>query len=210
MINSNLLPTKAYCINLKDRPGRFETILKNWEGKMPIERFDAVDMRKQNDGMQGVYLSHLEIMRSYLEKDEYAQGIPLLIIEDDSVPCSDFKERLEIVWPMLPNDWDIFLPGFWPNQFSVFSPQHRFIHKAEKEVIGNHCWCIKAASLLNVIEFFDKHHNRHLDDVMRHLQLHFSMYISIPSFAHQDGAWSDTSNQPTYTDPTRKYFKDKL
>ncbi len=77
-------------------------------------------------------------------------------------------------------------------------------------MIGNHCWCIHPKFLPQVIDFFESRPHRHLDEVMRELQLQFTMYLAIPSFSHQDGSWSDTSNQPTYTDPTRTYFKDRL
>lgn len=204
------LPVKAYCINLKDRPERWETIKKNWEGLMPVERIDAVDRRAEKDGMRGVYESHLKIMNAYLTTEDYKNGHSLLILEDDAVPCRDFDTRLKKFWDFLPSDWQVFLPGFWPNQFSEWDKVNEFIHKAKKQVIGNHCWCVNAAYLPDVIQFFTSRPHRHLDEVMRELQLQFKMYIAIPSFAHQDGAWSDTSNQPTYTDPTRVYFKDIL
>ena len=209
-MNTVKLPKKAYCINLIDRIDRWEQIQNNWKFIMPVERIDAVDRRAEKDGMSGVYESHLKTMINYLSSDDYKDGYPLLILEDDSVPCLDFPSRLQKLWPTLPGSWNIFLPGFWPNQFSEWEPVNEFIFRAKKEVIGNHCWCIRPDALPSVIQFFTTRPHTHLDEVMRELQQHFEMYIAIPSFAHQNGQWSDTSDQPSYTDPTRKYFKDRL
>ncbi len=142
MKNEVKLPKKAYCINLKDREDRWKLIQRNWSDKIEVVRVDAIDKRSTKEGMLGVYMSHLKIMMEYMETEDFDNGYPLLILEDDSVPCLDFKNRLQKFWPLLPKDWQIFLPGFWPNQFSSFEKVNEYIHKAKLEVIGNHCWCI--------------------------------------------------------------------
>jgi GR25 family glycosyltransferase involved in LPS biosynthesis len=204
------LPKIAYCINLKDRTNRWDSVKKNWTGIFPIERIEAVDCRLEKDGMKGAYLSHLKTMVQYLLTEDYKNGFPLLIIEDDAVPCKDFNTRLNKIWSLLPNNWDVFLPGFWPNQFSEWEKVNAFIYKAKKQVVGNHCWIINCNVLPMLITFFEDRPHRNVDDVMREIQQCFNMYIAIPSFSHQVSSWSDTSDQPSYTDPTRIYFKEIL
>ncbi len=97
----------CYCINLDDRPERWEETKAAFEGTdIAPKRFSGI---RHTEGWKGCGASHVAIAREAMRK-----GLPwVLVLEDDCDPAADFTERWPVVkdalWAV--DSWDIFLGG---------------------------------------------------------------------------------------------------
>ncbi len=107
---------RSYLINLKRRPDRLETALKQFEavGITPTI-FEAVDGHKlplvQGDtagkGAMGCLLSHLACLQQAI-----LEGLDTVAIyEDDVVFCPDFQHRLQHLLTIIPPQTDMIYLG---------------------------------------------------------------------------------------------------
>jgi hypothetical protein len=98
----------CYCINLDDRPERWE------ETKVAFEGTDIVPKRfpgiRHSEGWRGCGASHVAVAREAMRL-----GLPwILVLEDDCDPVADFAARWPVVKDALwaeRDSWDIFLGG---------------------------------------------------------------------------------------------------
>jgi hypothetical protein len=98
----------CYCINLDDRPERWEETKAAFEGTDIVpRRFSGI---RHTEGWRGCGASHVAVAR-----DAMRRGLPwILVLEDDCDPVADFTERWPIVKEALwaeRDSWDIFLGG---------------------------------------------------------------------------------------------------
>lgn len=99
---------KAYCINLEERPEKWEATQAAFEGSgITLERFPGV---KHSEGWKGCGYAHQGVVREALRA-----GRPwVLIVEDDCVLRDDFAARWPTVRDALWTErgaWDVFLGG---------------------------------------------------------------------------------------------------
>jgi len=86
-------------------------VTKSWDyGSWLHKKSKTVDM---TDGEIGVALSHFGIWKKIVK-----EKIPVtLVLEDDAIDMHpDFEMLVTTFYNHLPNDWDIFLLGFWMNR----------------------------------------------------------------------------------------------
>jgi GR25 family glycosyltransferase involved in LPS biosynthesis len=109
---------KVYVITLPRRPDRWEKFEKrlpyDWPFNKP-KKFEAVDggivthpiWWNGGPGGWGCYKSHIRIIEDCLNN-----GIEsVLILEDDAVCVDNFKNKVEVFWNYLPNDWAMVYLG---------------------------------------------------------------------------------------------------
>lgn len=110
-------------INLKDRKDRWEKIEKNFSD-YKLLRLEAV---KHNNGAVGCFKSHQEAIK--IAKKLGLKKI--FVLEDDCIPCENFKERFNIIKEYLDNndDWNLYYGGViikpewckgWENNFKEY------------------------------------------------------------------------------------------
>jgi GR25 family glycosyltransferase involved in LPS biosynthesis len=98
---------KAYVINLKNRPEKYERIEKDFKDIFDLERFNAI---KDTIGHKGCGESFKKLIR--MAKENNMDHI--LILEDDCKPLDNFKQRWDIIKQWLDNNndkWEIFNGG---------------------------------------------------------------------------------------------------
>lgn len=98
---------KAHIINLPERTDRWEAFQKNWKDcGLELVREDGIRM---DDVYHAVFLKHRQLLEEALARGEEH----LLIMEDDAVPCADFKARFKHIRDYLDirNDWEVMNGG---------------------------------------------------------------------------------------------------
>lgn len=97
---------KAQVINLNERSDRWERLQTAWKDTLEVERTDAIRME---NGYHAVFLKHREMLQQAKDRGD----THLLVMEDDAVPCDDFKQRWSHIKAYLDSreDWDIFNGG---------------------------------------------------------------------------------------------------
>ena len=98
----------CYCINLDDRPEKWEETKAAFEGTgIKPKRFSAI---RHTEGWRGCGASHVAIVREAMRHSHPW----ILVVEDDCVPAPDFTNRWPVVKKALWEErdaWDIFLAG---------------------------------------------------------------------------------------------------
>lgn len=103
-----------FFINLLRRKDRYDS-MKNQLDKLKISAtatiaVDALEIRNSTPLRDG----ELALLLSYQKVVAWAKnsGFPCIsIFEDDALFCSDFNERLEKEWPLIPDDWQLIYLG---------------------------------------------------------------------------------------------------
>lgn len=195
---------QATYINLAHRTDRKEETETLWCDIAELTRFDAI---KGTPPITGIYEGHRKIIAS-LGSD------PVLILEDDATPCKDFNDRLALFSRELPEDWDIFMLGFFTTHLSRYSVITDHITKAQKNICGTHCYFVNPLSKSKVLaEFSDPRNEKNIDLLMFNLQSYLNVYLAMPSMAYQRESFSDNSmsnDGGAVSKGTKTYFKDKL
>lgn len=98
----------AYCINLDDRPDKWDATVAAIAGTgIELVRFSGV---KHKEGWKGCGLAHVAVAQEAMRK-----GLAwVLIVEDDCLPVPDFASRWPDVRSALWREkgaWDLFLGG---------------------------------------------------------------------------------------------------
>lgn len=109
---------EVYVINMSRRSDRYERFAQNlpedWPFRVP-RRYDALDgglvpaplWWKGGNGAWGCYRTQLRILEDCLNRDVSS----VLILEDDAVCVQNFREKLEMFWSHLPEDWQMLYLG---------------------------------------------------------------------------------------------------
>jgi GR25 family glycosyltransferase involved in LPS biosynthesis len=123
----NSIIDKVYCLNLDSDIERFEYVKQQFEKhNLNVTRYPGIlgSEIKQEDypdyikkdswllknkcGSTGCYLSHIKIWDEILESSDINQA---LILEDDINLDSDFNEKLQKYFKMVPDNWDLIYLG---------------------------------------------------------------------------------------------------
>ena len=109
---------EVYVINMPRRENRWEQFNRllpdDWPFKKP-ERYEALDggivtpppWWDAGNGAWGCYKTHLRIMEDCLNHDVKS----VLIFEDDAICVENFREKVELFWQHLPDDWEMVYLG---------------------------------------------------------------------------------------------------
>jgi hypothetical protein len=109
---------RVYVINMPRRLDRWEQfnakLPEDWPFKKPV-RYEALDggivtppaWWNGGNGAWGCYRTHLRIWEDCLNRDIQS----VLILEDDAVCVENFREKTELFWKHLPNDWEMVYLG---------------------------------------------------------------------------------------------------
>ena len=199
-----MIKYNATYINLARRTDRNERLLNDWAGVVNLTRFPAVEAEK---GGHGNYASHRMLIES-MPADRLT-----IIMEDDIVPCEDFESRLDLFLGELPEDWDMFMLGFFANERSRFTQVTEHLHRVEDAICASHCYIVNPKSRDKILaEMARKENDKNIDVMLLSLQKHANVYIPIPCFCYQYQSYSDNGNDnyDIVHKGTIKYFKDKL
>ena len=188
---------KTYCINLEDRPERWEEVQEEVKKiDIEIERYPGI---KWSPGWQGCLMTHKLLLELCRCKRYF------MIIEDDILFLKGAKENLESAISQLPDNWDMLYLGAtlnkpldkvdknllrlkrgWATHGIIYNNQH-----------GVADFILDAAPVTRVDEFI-------ADDV----QEKFNCFMCYPMVATQRPGHSDVVNryQP-YTIISNRYKK---
>lgn len=194
---------KIYCINLAERKEKMTTVLSQWND-FKIQRINAVDTRP--NGVLGCYQSHLLTYQTHL-KTLKNNNQHLLVIEDDAVPCPDFKTRLNVILKQLPSDWNICLLGCWPMQSHQTIQVTENLHKAKSGILGGHCYLVNANFIKEIIKVYQNSSQHNGDYLIKVLQSAYNVYVAIPALSYQQNNFSDTSFTATDCTGTKQFYK---
>ena len=178
-----------YVINLLERTDRFEILKKDFNSYNLIR----VEALKHRNGKIGCFLSHqrcIEIAKS--------KNLPYIcVIEDDCVPCENFKERLESIKQYLDthNDWQLFIGG------GCFTKENNIIKKidysAHKLVLVDLISCTHFIIYHNsVYDFFLNYpvYKKRIA-IDKCWWGHLKAIVPLPFLAHQRPYYSNISNK---------------
>lgn len=198
MIIDDMFPLQ-YLINLDERPDRLK--LANEEfAKIGIKpkRFSAI---KRDNGAEGCYLSHLNLLRQAELKGEN-----LAVFEDDVQFCDGAKEIIEDALDELnTKDWLLFYLGG-----NILRPAYQ----TDKHLARlNHCQsthsiCYNAKYIPQIIEFLEN--NQFILDVLfsEYIIPQSECYITVPMVAIQRTDFSSIEKQTmSYDIPIERYNK---
>ncbi len=194
---------KAFYINLDHREDRKSLMEKNWSSILELKHFPAIVSGTK--GGHGNYASHRRII-NYVEDFT-------IIMEDDIIPCSDFESRLDLFMKELPEDWDVFMLGFFASDRSRFYKVSEHLYKVSNDICASHCYVINPKSKDKILkEMDDPRNDRNIDVFLLNAQKYMNFYIPIPSLCYQYQSFSDNSNcnDDIVYKGTIKYFKDSL
>ena len=148
---------KTYCINLDRRTDRWEKCLKEFEiHGLSVERFSAkdgkeIDLPYPSASEIAGAISHLNVIKK--AKELHLENV--LILEDDVEFTNDLNQRLEQIFHLLPNDWDMIY--FGGNHIGGFQPVNDFFYKIRRSyaiqcyAINSKCFDLLIAHLENRI-----------------------------------------------------------
>ena len=176
---------KAYCINLPERPERWDEFRKQ---KIPFEvqRFDAI---RDNPGWKGCTKSHLKVFQ---EITEY----PCIVFEDDCLMLHDWA-MVEQCMIQLPADWDMLYLGATLNE--KLEPYSKNLYRIKN------AWTTHAIiyNSNKVPEFIlsNKSNIKKIDVFITENVLPiFQCFITYPLIATQRPGISDVLRKSTFTD----------
>ncbi len=193
----------ARYINLDRRTDRKDLMEYNWAEKVNLTRFPAIVSGTK--GGHGNYASHRAIISSV---EDFT-----IIMEDDIIPCSGFEARLDLFLKELPEDWDVFMLGFFASDRSRFSQISEHLHRVEDHICASHCYVVNPKSKDKILAEMDNVRNdQNIDVFLLNAQKYMNFYIPIPSFCFQYQSFSDNSqcNDDIVYKGTIKYFRDSL
>ena len=193
MINNNDFDFAI--LNLEKRTDRWEKIQKNFKD-FKILRIDAV---KKTNGAIGCFKSHQKAIQ--LAKDLNMEKI--FVLEDDCIPCENFKERFKVIKKYLDsnNNWDLYLGGGiingpfkkngWENNFKEYiNYKNENLVRISKSYEA-HFICYNKS----VYDYFlnIKRYRHPIDKVWNigYKMPKLNALISYPFIAVQDVGWSD-------------------
>lgn len=173
---------KAHVINLKHRPERWLSCVKEFEkiGLMP-ERFIGTHMRP---GWHGCRESHLRFLRNVSREDIF------MLAEDDILFMPDALENMNKAMRQLPEDWDMLYLGATLNKAIERHSENLYRLKSG---YTTHAIIYNPA---RVIDFIINYNPIRKIDVFFAdiLQEQFNCYVTYPIVATQMPGYSDITN----------------
>ena len=195
-------------INLKERTDRWEKIVNNFKD-FKILRIDAI---KTDQGAIGCFKSH----QKAIEVAKQLNMDKIFVLEDDCLPCENFKERFTIIKNYLEThkNWDLYLGGgvikpewckTWENNF-----KESFSYKSENFVeinksYGFHFVCYNKS----VYDFFLNINNYRIP-IDKIWWRNKKAIISYPFIGIQSEGWSDITNIARSTEGKTKLSQQLL
>lgn len=186
-----------YIINLDERPDRLK--LANEEFKkigIKPERFSAI---KNENGAIGCYLSHLNILREALYRDEN-----VIIFEDDVELADNYKDVVESALDEIQDlEFDmIFFGG------NILRPAYQVTKHLAKltHCQSTHNYCVNKKFLPQLVPFLE--YNQFIIDVLyaENVVTQKNCYITVPMVAIQRTDFSSIEKQTmSYDIPIARY-----
>lgn len=182
---------KAYCINLKERIDRKESVLKQFQsvGLNDVEFIDAFSPNNEGifktKGAHGCALSHIYIYKK-IKESNYEN---IIIFEDDLIFSENFLDLINPIVEDLKNlNWDIFY-FFKPKKGShdIHDSRGNIIETYESGLVKtsgtilSHAYAINIKCIDTLIEqtnplYLEKHNDLHIraiDKALANLNLNF-------------------------------------
>lgn len=160
-------------------------------------RWFMPNLKHRHRSRLGVYISHVEVLREYMEQDE--EGEPLLVLEDDTVLADNFPDLVDEAVRVAPEDWEVlFLSSADRINGKPVSAHYVKPHPGHlpKTNHGMFCYLVRsrdvAKKMLSVLLPID-FKLKHVDHVLReHYGTAFNAYYLIQRIAkHRDDIKSD-------------------
>jgi len=147
-MNLNELFDAVIVLNLDRRPERLEEIT-NELNKLDTQfyRWRAIDNLYTD--MPAVFCANMNL-RNILHYAQWKNYKTFLLLNDDCIFTNDFYSKLEEVWPMIPDDWDMVSFGDHLIKANLVNDK---IQKVE-ESYGGHAIAIKNKSIPTIYEAF--------------------------------------------------------
>jgi GR25 family glycosyltransferase involved in LPS biosynthesis len=179
-------------------------MIERFSKVLNLKRFKAIEKMR---GTQGIYDSHRAVIQGLSDSKE---GITV-IMEDDIVPCLDFEKKLDSFISELPEDWDIFMVGFFSTERSTIEMVTEHIYKAKDRICAWHCYIVNPKSYEKLLTEFDKieENDYNADVLLLRFQKTNNVYVAIPSLCYQDGSASDNDMGSTeiVSKATKRFFQ---
>jgi GR25 family glycosyltransferase involved in LPS biosynthesis len=109
------------------------------------------DIVKMTDGEIGVSLSHYYLWKKISELKN-SEDVCHLILEDDATRCcANFNKKIVNYMKYLPEDWDIFLLGFWLHKGDDGYQVNKHISKVKSFVLC-HAYILREKSAYKLLK----------------------------------------------------------
>jgi GR25 family glycosyltransferase involved in LPS biosynthesis len=197
---------KIYCINLNQRPERWENCLAEFKKhNIKVERFSAIDGTKVehydniNIGAAGCFMSHLSIFKEMV-KNNWSR---VLILEDDVVFAKDFSKRIPNILNNLPPSFDVVYLG------ASYVIKGKEINPFLSKVVSAGTTSSYIVSLEFANKFLEnyKEINCEIDVLFAKLQKKLNFFISNEPLIWQKEGFSDILNEEvSYESCMSKYY----
>jgi GR25 family glycosyltransferase involved in LPS biosynthesis len=189
---------ESYCINLKSRPDRWETMQNEfYKINFYPKRFEAV---VDKNPVRGCYLSHLELLRKANKSKK-----SLLVFEDDCEFYAYEKDTIEKSLDELYNrDWWIFYLGA-----NIMRPFYQVSdHLARLNwAQSTHAYGINKEHLSEILDFVENN-NSFIDVIYTNIVAQVPCYVTIPLVAIQRTDYSDIEHcEMSYDVPIKRYWE---
>lgn len=214
---NQVFPNKI-CINLESRPDRAQHAYDQFENQnvLNVERFNAIDSSRFNNGMNPIYQAELACSFSHIDCIKLAKqkGLESIVVfEDDVVFENDFNKMFESYWPQVPKNWDILFLGHQALEKPIKITDN--VCKVEKCVLM-HAYCINSRIYENIERFYmsklndlfqtrkdgfieyDYDKSIALDYLLGNNLKSYNAYILAPSLAYQNSDYSDIQKKFVY------------
>jgi GR25 family glycosyltransferase involved in LPS biosynthesis len=125
-------------------------IMKEWDfgrWKNP----NTSKMIRMTDGEIGVSLSHYNLWKKISELNNEGDLCHLILEDDATRTCRDFNEKITTYMKHLPDDWDIFLLGFWLHRGDDGYKINKYISKVKTFVLC-HSYIIREKSAYKLLK----------------------------------------------------------
>ena len=175
---------KTYCINLDDRPDRWEKVQEEVKKVgLTIERFPGI---KRARGWEGCMMTHIMLLELCKRMSTF------MIIEDDILFLKGARKNLSCALEQLPEEWDMLYLGATLNRpLERVSPNllrikkgwttHGIIYNNQHGVVN---FILKEAPNMRIDEF-----------IANVVQEKFNCYMCFPMVATQRPGYSDIVNR---------------
>lgn len=195
-------------INLDHRTDRNELMIKNWEGKVILNRVQATMFLEDKFGTRGCFESHRKVLKM-ISIDSATNKELCIIAEDDIIPSESFNDKLEVILSEIPEDWDILMLGYSISDRSKYHRVSNNIAKATQHVLSGTCYMVNPKFYELMLEEYKKvAYGSDLDAMLMVIQKKFNVYMAIPSLCYQYQSYSDNSKMILdNTEMTKAFFR---
>lgn len=208
---------KIYCINLKRRSDRWESVQKELiKHNIHADRFEALDGKHLHfskihtvdhsktkswfpgDECINSYEASLIFNYQIILMDAIANGYEkILIFEDDVVLKENFEEMFNKTIEELPENWDIFYFGGM-NWFGNDKPYSDNLKIASK-TLGTYAFALKHTVFDKILKLSNLQET--IDFTLAKYLREVNSYIAYPHLAGQSSGYSDIKQTENIEDP---------